>query len=118
MASANFAAALALQGIDGFEVRFNHAMTRARSLFDKINALESVTVEGFEHGSNIFSLKLESDIDGTRFVKTLEARSVSVSAPDRDHAGRIILTVNPTLLRQDVQNLFCAFECAIKESQR
>ena len=50
LASANFAAALALQGIDGFEARFNRAMTRASALFDKINALESITVERFEHG--------------------------------------------------------------------
>ena len=118
LASANFAAALALQGIDGFEERFNRAMTRARVLFDKVNALEGVTVEGFKHGSNIFPLKLESDIDGTRFVKTLEAHSVSVPAPDSNQTGRIMLTVNPTLLHQDIQELFCAFECAVKESQR
>lgn len=118
LASANFAAALALQGIDGFEERFNRAMTRAEALFDKVNALESVTVEGFEHGSNIFPLKLESEIDGTRFVKTLAAHSVSVSAPDSNQTGRIMLTVNPTILRQDIQELFCAFECAVKESQR
>ena len=118
LASANFAAALALQGIDRFEERFNRAMTQARALFDKINALESINVESFEHGSNIFPLKLASDVDSTRFVKTLEAYSVSVSAPDVDHAGRIMLTVNPTLLRQDIQDLLCAFERAIKESQR
>ena len=118
LASANFAAALALQGIDGFEERFNRAMTRAEALFDKVNALESVTVEGFEHGSNIFPLKLESEIDGTRFVKTLAAHSVSVSAPDSNQTGRIMLTVNPTILRQDIQELSCAFECAVKESQR
>ena len=92
-------------------------MARARILFDKINALESITVEPFEHGSNIFPLKLESDIDAARFVKTLEAHSVSVSAPDSDHAGRIMLTVNPTLLRQDIQDMLCAFERAVKESQ-
>ena len=117
LASANFAAALALQGIDGFEERFNRAMTRARTLFDKINALESITVEPFEHGSNIFPLKLGADVDSTRFVKTLEEHSVSVSPPEGNHAGRILLTVNPTLLREDIQNLFCAFERAIKESQ-
>ena len=118
LASANFAAALALQGIDGFEARFNRAMTRAKVLFDKINALESINVERFEHGSNMFPLTLESDVDSTRFVKTLEAHSVSVSPPDSDHAGRIMLTVNPTLLRQDIQDLLCTFERAIKESQR
>ena len=118
LASANFAAALALQGIDGFEERFNRAMTQAKVLFDKINALESINVERFEHGSNMFPLKLESDVDSTRFVKTLEEHSVSVSPPDGDHAGRIMLTVNPTILRQDIQDLFCTFERAIKESQR
>ena len=118
LASANFAAALALQGIDGFEERFNRAMTRAKVLFDKINALESINVERFEHGSNMFPLKLESDVDSTRFVKTLEEHSVSVSPPDGDHAGCIMLTVNSTILRQDIQDIFCAFERAIKESQR
>ncbi|MCY4569104.1 MAG: beta-eliminating lyase-related protein [Candidatus Poribacteria bacterium] len=118
LASANFAAALALQGIDGFEKRFNRAMTQARALFDEINALKSINVEPFEHGSNIFPLKLESDVDSTRFVKTLEAHSVSVSRPDSDHVGRIMLTVNPTILRQDIQDLFCTFERAVKESQR
>ena len=118
LASANFAAALALQDIDGFEERFNRAMTRAKVLFDKINALEGINVERFEHGSNMFPLKLESDVDSTRFVKTLEEHSVSVSPPDGDHAGRIMLTVNSTILRQDIQDLLCTFERAIKESQR
>ena len=118
LASANFAAALALQGIDGFEERFNRAMTRASALFDKINALESITIERFPHGSNIFPLKLEADVDSIRFVKTLEKHSVSVSAPDGDHAGRIMLTVNPTVLRQDIQDLLSAFERAIKKTQR
>ena len=118
LASANFAAALALQDIDGFEERFNRAMTRAKVLFDKINALESINVERFEHGSNMFPLKLESDVDSTRFVKTLEEHSVSVSPPDGDHAGRIMLTVNSTILRQDIQDLLCTFERVIKESQR
>ena len=117
LASANFAAALALQDIDGFEERFNRAMTRARALFDKINALEGITVERFAHGSNIFPLKLASGVDRTRFVEVLKARSVSVSPADSDHAGRILLTVNPTLLRQDIQELRYAFERAIKESQ-
>ena len=118
LASANFAAALALQGIDRFEERFNRAMTRANALFDKINALESITVERFKHGSNIFPLKLEADVDSPRFVKTLEAHSVSVSPPDSDHTGRIMLTVNPTILRQDIQDLFYTFERAVKENQR
>ena len=118
LASANFAAALALQGIDGFEERFNRAMTRASALFDKINALESINVEHFEHGSNMFPLKLESDVDSTYFVKTLEKHSISVSPPDSDHARCIMLTVNPTILRQDIQELFSTFERAVKKSQR
>ena len=116
LASANFAAALALHGIDGFEKRFNRAMAQASVLFDKINALEGIKIESFEHGSNIFPLKLESGVDSKRFVETLKAHSVSVSSPDSDHSQRIMLTVNPTILRQDLQDLFFAFERAIKES--
>ena len=118
MASANFAAALALQGIDGFEERFNRTMAQATALFDKINALESINVEPFEHGSNIFPLKLASDVDSKCFVKTLGEYSVSVSSSDGDHSRRIMLTVNPTILRQDIQSLLFAFERAIEKSQR
>ena len=116
LASANFAAALALQGIEGFEARFNRAMTHATALFDKINVLEHLNVEPFKHGSNIFPLKLGSDVDSQRFVKTLEARAVSVSAPDSDNSRRIMLTVNPTILRQNIPELRFAFERAIEES--
>lgn len=116
LASANFAAALALRGIDGFEARFNRAMAHATALFDKINALEGINVEPFKHGSNIFPLKLGSDIDSQRFVKTLTEYSVSISPPDSNHSQRIMLTVNPTLLRQDVPDLLFAFERAIEES--
>ena len=118
LASANFAAALALRGIDGFEERFNRAMARATALFDKINGLEGINVEHFEHGSNMFPLKLESDIDSKRFVKTLGEHSVSVSPPDADHSRCIMLTVNPTILRQNIQDLLFAFERAIGECQR
>lgn len=116
LASANFAAALALRGIDGFEKRFNRAMTRAKALFDKINALDGINVKPFEHGSNIFPLELETGVNGEQFVKTLEADSVSVSAPDGGTPQRIMLTVNTTILRQDVEELFLAFERAISES--
>lgn len=116
LASANFAAALALRGIDGFEARFNRAMAHATALFDTINTLDGINVEPFKHGSNIFPLKLGSDIDSQRFVKTLTEYSVSISPPDSNHSQRIMLTVNPTLLRQDVPDLLFAFERAIEES--
>ena len=116
LASANFAAALALRGIDGFEARFNRAMAHATALFDKINALDGINVEPFEHGSNIFPLELESGVDSKRFVQVLKAHSVSVSLPNGGHDQRIMLTVNPTILRQEVQYLRFAFERAIAES--
>lgn len=118
LASANFAAALALQGIAGFEARFNRAMAHATALFNKINALDGINVEPFEHGSNIFPLKLGSGIDSKCFVKTLEAYAISVSSPDSDHDQRIMLTVNPTILRQDIPDLLYAFGRAIQESKQ
>ena len=118
LASANFAAALALQGISGFEERFNRAMAQATALFNKINALDGINVEPFKHGSNIFPLELASDVDSKCFVKTLEEHSVSVSPPDSDRSRRIMLTVNPTILRQDIHSLRFAFERANEKGQR
>jgi threonine aldolase len=115
LSSAAFAAALALRGMDGFETRFAAAMARAERLFAGINALDGMHVGRFTHGSNVFPLELATGIDCARFLQALRDRSVLVSAGAGD-SRRLLLTVNTTILRQEVESLLTAFACAIKES--
>lgn len=116
LASANFAAALALQGAEGFEERFNTAMKRATTLFDKLNTLAGIHIGRIVNGSNIFRMELSRDLDLDKFVKLLQEQSVSVSVGDSE-TRRSTLRVNTTILRQDVETLFAAFCSALEGSQ-
>ena len=116
LASANFSAALALKGAEGFEERFNAAIERATTLFDKLNTLAGIHIGRIENGSNIFPMDLSRDIDVDKFVKILQEQSVSVSLGDSDQQ-RSTLRVNTTILRQDVDTLFAAFRSALEGSR-
>ena len=116
LASANFAAALALKGAEGFEERFNAAIKQATTLFDKLNTLAGIHIGRIENGSNIFPMDLSQDLDLDKFVKILQEQSVSVSLGDSD-TRRGTLRVNTTILRQDVDTLFAAFRTALEGSR-
>ncbi len=116
LASANFAAALALKGAEGFEERFNAAMKRATMLFDKLNTLAGIHVGHIENGSNIFPIELSRDLDLDKFVKILQEQSVSISLGDPD-SRRGTLRVNTSILKQEVETLFDAFRSALDGSR-
>jgi threonine aldolase len=116
LASANFSAALALKGAEGFEERFNAAIKRATTLFDKLNTLAGIHVGRIENGSNIFPMDLSRDLDLEKFVKILQEHSVSVSLGDSD-SRRGTLRVNTSILRQDVEVLFATFRSALEGSR-
>ena len=116
LASANFAAALALKGAEGFEERFNTAIKRAKTLFDKLNTLAGIHVGRIENGSNIFPMNLSRDLGLEKFVKILQEHSVSVSLGDPD-SRRGTLRVNTSILRQDVEVLFATFRSALEASR-
>ena len=110
------AAALALRGFEGFESRYIEAMTHARYVFEGLNELDGVTVREFEHGSNIFPLELGQEFEVTRFVESLAECGV-VIVPDEE-SGETSLTVNTTILRKCRDEIYRAFESALKVSAR
>ena len=116
LASANFAAALALKGVEGFEERFNEAMKRATTLFDQLNMLAGIHIGRIVNGSNIFPIELSRDLDTDKFVKILQEQSVAVSLGDPD-SRRGTLRVNTSILKQDVDTLFSAFRSALEGSR-
>jgi len=116
LSSAFFAAALALKGCDGFEERFSTAMKKAAGLFARINTLEGIDIGQYENGSNIFPVKLSSNVDTERFISALREHWVFVY-PDESGSGRLHLTVNTTILRQSNDDLFTAFKDALSKSR-
>ena len=76
LASASLAAALALQGIEGFAERFGSAMARGAALFDCLNTCEGIKVRRFPHGSNIFPVELDPHIDVETFCVALRQHGI------------------------------------------
>ncbi|MCE2457137.1 MAG: aminotransferase class I/II-fold pyridoxal phosphate-dependent enzyme [Dehalococcoidia bacterium] len=111
LSSAALAAALALEGVEGFEDRFANAMSKASSLFDELNAIPGLTVGAYEHGSNIFPLNLPSEIELESFANRLAESRVFVSAGEDDRVSPH-LTVNTTILRKSNDEIVNAFRTA------
>jgi threonine aldolase len=113
LASASLAAALALQGIEGFTERFGTAMAKGAALIDCLNACEGIKVRRFPHGSNIFPVELDPHIDVETFLAALRQKWIFLF-PDEGSTGQIHLTVNTTILRQPNEAIFEAFEHAVR----
>ena len=112
LASACLSAALALQGVVGFEDRFNTAMSQAAELFERVNTLSGIRVGRYENGSNIFPLHLDASVDFDRFTSALKDKWIFVY-PDESRAGAGHLMVNTTVLRRSNEDIFAAFEYAL-----
>ena len=112
LASASLAAALALQGIEGFATRFGAAMAKGADLMNRLNKWQGIRVRRFAHGSNIFPVDLDPRVDLEIFLTALR-RSGIFLFPDEDNARQIHLTVNTTILRQPNDTILAAFEQAL-----
>ena len=115
LASSYFAAALALQGAEGFEDRFGAALQQGRDLVQRLNSLPGVETREFEHGSNIFPLTFAPDVNTEKVMESLGRNQVFLY-PDEGTDRISRLTVNTTILRQSNDAIFEAFESALKYS--
>lgn len=113
LAAASLAAALALQGIEGFVERFGTAMAKGTALIDCLNEREGIRVRRFPHSSNIFPVELDPRIDVATFLAALRRDWVFLF-PDEGDTGQIHLMVNTTILRQPNEAIIKAFEHALR----
>jgi len=113
LASASLAAALALQGIEGFAERFGAAMAKGAALIDCLNECEGIKVRRFPYGSNIFPVELDPRVDVETFLAALR-RDWIFLFQDEGSTGQIHLTVNTTILRQPNETIQKAFEHAVR----
>ena len=112
LSSASLAAALALEGMEGFEERFAEAMSKAEALFVELNQLRGINVKAYKHGSNIFPVVLGDDVDVQKLIEELSNRLVFVNTDEYDDT-KVHLTVNTTILRQSNEEIARAFEAAL-----
>jgi hypothetical protein len=117
LASASLAAALALQGIEGFAERFGAAMAKGAALIDCLNECEEIKVRRFPYGSNIFPVDLDPRLDVETFLAALRRDWLFLFA-DEGSTGQIHLTVNTTILRQPNETILKAFEHALRAGRK
>jgi len=113
LSSSAHAAALALDGIDGFEANFAKAMAKGAELFESLNELDGLDVGRYEHGSNLFPLTLNDAVDATKLEENLRRHWVFVTTAPDDN-GQRHLTINVTLLRQTNDQIVDAFHQALE----
>lgn len=106
-------AGLALQGTEGFEERFAEAMDKASKLFEDLNQLESIAIHPFEHGSNIFPMRVAEGVEVERLAQRLRKKEVYIYPKEEAFEGATLLHVNTTVLRQTNKELVQAFEQAL-----
>lgn len=111
LSSAYLVAGLALDGINGFQARYKEAFAKAKALFEAINQTPGVRIREFEHGSNIFELLLDSEIDADRFEQKLLDDGIVLSVSNNDWPVPL-LHVNITVLRRPNDELARAFSAA------
>ena len=115
LASSGLAAAIALDGLDGFEERFASAMAKASELFEDLNQLGAIRVGKFENGSNIFPVEIDETIDHPGLMKRLSELHVTVR-PAEGSDVLTTLTVNTTVLRQPNEDIVGAFREALRHA--
>ena len=105
------AAALTLDGLEGFVERYGEAFGKAKALFEQLNEISGIEVREFEHGSNIFELVLDSNIDLGLFVDKLRDEGIVIPPPSADWEYPV-LHVNTTVLRRSNEEIAGGFAAA------
>ena len=112
LASSALAAALALDGAADFETKLAKAFAHARVTFELIDRLPGLSLQPFEHGSNIWPLRIDESVDLTAFLSALSERDIQVRI-DPMFADFVPMTINTTILKQSPQEIASAFEAAL-----
>jgi threonine aldolase len=106
-------AALVLQGLEGFEERFDAALRQGRALVAALNGVPGLSAVPLEDGSNLFPLRLEGGLTATALGRELRRRGIVLPA-EGGTEQLVPLAVNTTILRRSNDALLEAFDAAAR----
>ncbi len=113
LANASLIAALALNGLDGFEHKFSESMQKASQLFPALNELDHIQIHEFDHGSNIYRLAFSSSILVEDLIAELKKSGIFIYT---EPSGEIYLHINATILQRPNEEIISAFSDAQAKS--
>jgi threonine aldolase len=102
-------AAMALHKLENFESRLQMAREKGEELFALLNGLPQLKVKPLKNGTNIYDLQL-TGIDIGKLAASLNQKRIQIG-----RSGK--LTINETILYQDTETLFHAFNEGVKRSK-
>ena len=112
--SGYLATALSLDGMDGFVDRFSESLAKAKALFTSLNKLPGIEIHEFEHGSNVFELRLSNEIDTDQFIESLLDFKIVIPWL-RNEWPLPLLHVNSSMLRRTNDEIVEAFSSALPD---
>ena len=110
--SGYMATALSLNGMDGFVDRFGESLDKSKALFAILNKLPGIGIHQFEHGSNVFELRLGDEIDTDQFVESLLDFKIVIPWL-KSEWPLPLLHVNSSMLRQTNDEIVKAFSSVL-----
>ena len=106
-------AAMALYTLEGFEIRLQQTIKKAKGLFTQLNQLPELKVVPLQNGTNIYAVELDSTVNSSKLSAHLREK-YNIFLPLRGADGTVKITINETLLRIDNSQVTAAFKDAIK----
>ena len=105
-------AAMALHRLNGFEARLQEAKKVSEVIFTALNKMPGIKVEAFSGGTNVYSLEMAKEINGTKLRERLDKEyNIRIASPDANN--RVLIMVNETLLKQKPDYVINAFSKSI-----
>lgn len=105
-------AAMALNRLQGLELRLKEAIKRADLVFADLNKIPGIKISPLDGGTNIYSMKLSAAINGKNLSEKL-SKEHGVFMPRLQEGNEMLITVNETLLNQTADKLISAFRTSI-----
>lgn len=103
-------AAVALHYLDGFEERFQKAMTVSEDLLRRLEGHAAFKVDRIPNGSNVFWLTVPNG-DPEVFQRRMMERGISLREARSD--GRFIVQVNETWATTTAEDLFTRMQFSV-----
>jgi len=100
--------AIALYYLEGVTERLDQVVVTANRLIDELNKIDGISISSIENGTNIYMLKLATNISSAELAKKLfEEYNIRLRSGEND---MIRFAVNESLLTRDVQDIINAWK--------
>ncbi len=109
--------AMALHYLNGIEERWRQVAQSAGQLISELNKIKGISITPIEHGTNIFNLKVDTNIDVKKLGQALyQDFNIGIGGMNPD--GIIKFQVNDSLLRRKPEDLLSAWKKSIDKAKK